>query len=67
MSNRLEISLETAAAIEALVEGLRAAALKQAQENDHLRAQVKRLEHENGELLDQLHDAREDAARAQVM
>lgn len=63
MSSAIEISLETAAAIDSLVEGLRASALKLAQENDRLRAENKRLAHENGDLLDQLHAARTEATR----
>lgn len=57
------LSTGSAAAVETLVERLRAEMMKLARENDDLRAENKRLAHENGELLDQLHDAREEAAR----
>lgn len=54
------VSLDSAAAVESLVERLRAESLKLAQENDRLRAENKRLARENGELIDQLNHAREE-------
>lgn len=60
----LELSLDTADAIESIVETLRSSALKLAQENDNLRAHIKGLMREREELLEQLNDAREDAANA---
>lgn len=51
-------------AIDSMIERMRTIARELAQENDRLRAENKRLVRENLELLDQLQEAREQAARA---